>query len=349
MLKNKLQFFLYRLSTVLKSFKTLYTLPQDKIDAFIDSYSVYDHDWSNEDALIKQLGPNYYKEVKQKIIDYYCVINHLCALGEVEKMYIPPAMDLSKGIIANQDLFEKKMAQDLGVKKGSAMLDIGCGRGRIASHMAKLTGAHVTGINIDLDQLESANLYVRAKGLDKQVALKKADLNDLPLPFADGSLDAVYHVQVFSLSKNLEKLFADIYRILKPGGKLGCLDWFKLDKYDEKNPEHVHLMKRIKPLIGAIGTPSIEDYVGAMKKAGFKVLINENASINGLQSPLIENADKFYTRVGRWLKILVKCKILPRHFQSLFDRLSEGGEDFVKADRMGLVTTSHYIVAQKEG
>lgn len=347
MLKSKLQFYSYRLSTIFKSLKTLYTLPQEKIDAFIDSYSVYDLDWANEDELIEKMGPNYYKQVQQKIVDWYCVINHLCAIGQVEKMYIPPAMDLSKGIIANQTLFEQKMAQDLGAKKGGAMLDIGCGRGRIASHMATLTGAHVTGINIDSDQLHSANLFVKAKGLDKQVAFKKADLNDLPLPFADGSLDAVYHVQVFSLSKNLEKLFADIYRVLKPGGRLGCLDWFKLDKYDDKNPEHIHLMKQIKPLIGAIGTPSIEEYVNAMKKAGFKILINENASINGLQSPLIENADKFYTRMGRLIKILVKCKLMPRHFQALFDRLSAGGDDFVKADRMGLVTTSHYIVAEK--
>jgi sterol 24-C-methyltransferase len=84
-----------------------------------------------------------------------------------------------------------------------------------------------------------------------------------------------------------------------------------------------------------------------MRRAGFKVIINENASINGLQSPLIENADKFYTRMGKLISFLTKCKIIPRHFKLLFDRLSQGGEDFVKADRMGLVTTSHYIVAQK--
>ncbi|HNA62175.1 MAG TPA: class I SAM-dependent methyltransferase [Rhabdochlamydiaceae bacterium] len=143
--KNKIDFFSYRVGTILKSFKTLYTLSQEKVDAFLGSYNIYDHDWANEEELIKEMGPDYYKQVKKKLVDYYSVLNHLCAIGQVEKMYIPPLMDLSKGILANQTLFERKMAKDLGLHKGSRVLDIGCGRGRIANHIASITGAHVTG------------------------------------------------------------------------------------------------------------------------------------------------------------------------------------------------------------
>ncbi|HEY5235796.1 MAG TPA: class I SAM-dependent methyltransferase, partial [Rhabdochlamydiaceae bacterium] len=280
-IQTKLSFFAYRLSTILKSFKTLYTLPQEKVDAFMESYIIYDHDWANEEELIRVMGPDYYNQVQKKLVDYYSVLNHLCALGSVEKMYIPPIMDMSKGIIANQTLFEKKMAADLSVKAGGCILDIGCGRGRIASHIATETGAHVIGMNIDTNQLEAARRFAKGKNLTQQINFIQGDLNKLPLPFADVSLDGVYQVQVFSYSKDLEKLFADIYRVLKPGGRVACLDWFQLDKYDPKNPEHADLMRRIKPLIGAIGTPLIEDFTRAMEKAGFKVLINENASING--------------------------------------------------------------------
>ena len=58
------------------------------------------------------MGKDYYKEIQKKLIDYYSVLNHLCALGQVEKMYIPPAMDLSVSIMANQVLLEQKMARD---------------------------------------------------------------------------------------------------------------------------------------------------------------------------------------------------------------------------------------------
>ncbi len=345
----KMEFFLYRFSTFFKSFKTLYTLPPEKIESFLNSYNIYDHDWADEEHLIAKMGKDYYQEIKRKLVDYYSVLNHLCALGQVEKMYIPPAIDLSVSIIANQDLFEERMMKDLGLKKGGKVLDIGCGRGRVASHMASKTGAQVIGMNIDPNQLESAEKFAKGKGLSQQCEFKLADMNDLPLPFGDRSLDAVYQIQVFSLSKDLEKLFKEIYRILKPGGKFSCLDWFYLDNYDDKNSHHVDLMKRIKPLIGAIGTPSIDRYVELLKKAGFEIIVNENASMDGLQAPLIENADKFFTRLARLIKLFVSCKVLPKHFKVLFDRLTKDGQAFVEADRLKLVTTSHYIVAQKKG
>lgn len=345
---SKLQFWLYRVSTVLKSFKTLYTLPPEKVDAFVGSYNIYDHDWVNEDELIRKMGANYYQEVKKKLVDYYSVINHLCAIGQVEKMYIPPAMDLSKSIIQNQTLFERRMCHDLGVKQGDRVLDIGCGRGRVASHVASYTGAHVTGINIDPDQLASARRFTEGTGLLDRTHFQIGDLNDLPLPFADNSLDGVYQIQVFSLSKNLDRLLADIYRVLKPGAKFACLDWVRLPKYDGNNPEHAELMRRIKPLIGAIGTPSSEEYVASLKRAGFEILVDENASIDGLQAPLINNADRFFTRIQKLIEFLVKVRILPRHFKALFDRLTQDGQAFVEADRMRLVTTSYYMVGQKK-
>jgi sterol 24-C-methyltransferase len=345
--KTNWSFKLYRLGTMLKSFKTLYTLPQEKVDSFLNSYNIYDHDWADEKQLIEKMGADYYKEIKKKLVDYYSVLNHLCAVGQVEKMYIPPAIDLSKSIMANQTLFEKKMAQDLGLKSGDRVLDIGCGRGRVANHMASATGAHVTGINLDNNQLEAARKFALGTGLAQRTHFQQADLNDIPYPFPDASFDGIYQIQVFSYAKDLLKLFKELHRLLKPGAKLAFLDWVRLEKYNPEDPHHADLMKRIKPLIGAIGTPSAEEFAEVLKQAGFDVLINENASIDGLQAPLIENADKFYTRVNKIINALVKVKILPRHFKALFDRLTKDGEAFVEADRMRLVTTSHYIVAQK--
>jgi sterol 24-C-methyltransferase len=344
---SKLKFWGYRLATICKSLKTLYTLSPEQINAFLDSYDVYDNDWANEDQLIEKMGPDYYNKMKKKLIDWYSVLNHLCAIGQVEKMYIPPAMDLSKSIIANQILFEEKMGRDLGVKRGDHVLDIGCGRGRVASHIASVTGANITGMNIDQDQLQSANMFTRGHGLSEQCQFRMGDLNEIPFPFNDNSLDGIYHIQVFSLSKNLEKLFAELYRMLKPGAKFACLDWVRLDKYDENNVRHVELMRKVKPLIGAIGTPSAHEYVRLLQKAGFKIIRSENASIDGLQAPLIENADKFFTRINRAVQFLVRWRFLPRHFKLLFDRLTKDGRAFIEADRERLITTSHYIVAEK--
>jgi len=58
--------------------------------------------------------------------------------------------------------------------------------------------------------------------------------------------------------------------MLKPGGRFACLDWFTLKNYDPNNATHLDLMRRIKPLIGAIGTVPVETFVDKLKEAGFK-------------------------------------------------------------------------------
>lgn len=347
-ISSKLQFWAYRLSTILRSFKTLYTLPPEKIDAFLNSYVIYDHDWVKEEELTKDLGPNYEQEIQKKLVDYYSVLNHLCSIGQVEKMYIPPAIDLSSSIIANQRLFEEMMCKDLGLSSGKKVLDIGCGRGRVASHMAKISGAHVVGMNIDPDQLASAKKFALGSGLSDRTQFLQGDLNQIPYAFEDASFDNIYEIQViFSLSKDLGKTIREVHRLLKPGGRFACLEWASLDKFDPKNPHHASLMKRIKPLIGAIGTHSVDGCVRLLENAGFKILKNENASVGGYQAPMIENADKFFTRVKWTLNFLVGCKLLPAHFKALFDRLTQDGEAFIEADRLGLVTTSHYFLVEK--
>jgi sterol 24-C-methyltransferase len=343
------QFWMYRLTTVLKSLKTLYTLPPEKVDAFLDSYVIYDHDWADEKRLIEELGLNYQKVMQQKIVDYYSVLNHLCSVGQVEKMYIPPAIDLSKSIITNQKLFEKMMAEDLGLTSSHKVLDLGCGRGRVASHMAQISGAHVTGMNIDQDQLHQARKFAQGNGLTNRVNFVQGDVNQIPYNFPAESFDHAYQIQcLFSLAKDLGKTFKEVHRILKPGGKFGCLDWVSLSAYDSKNPHHADLMKRVKPLIGAIGTHTVDSSTRLLEEAGFEILKNENASIDGLQAPLIQNADKFFTRVTKLIHFCVRYKILPAHFKPLFDRLVKDGEAFVVADKMRLFTTSHYIVARKK-
>eukprot|EP00697_Spironema_sp_BW2_P014350 gnl/Spiro4/4778_TR2397_c0_g1_i1.p1 gnl/Spiro4/4778_TR2397_c0_g1~~gnl/Spiro4/4778_TR2397_c0_g1_i1.p1 ORF type:complete len:381 (-),score=86.53 gnl/Spiro4/4778_TR2397_c0_g1_i1:195-1271(-) len=339
-------FYIYRVTTILQAFWVLYRLPESKVQAFLDSYAIYDHDWKNQKEMIAEMGEGYYETVQRKLVDYYSVVNYLCAIGDVEKMYIPPAIDLSVSIIENQVLFERRMAKDLGLDASKNVLDIGCGRGRVAAHMAKLSGATVTGFNIDETQLDSGRKNAARNGL-KNLTFQFGDVNAIPFAFPDAHFDNIYHVQVFSLAKDLPLLFNELYRLLKPGGKFACLDYVLKDAYNPSNPHHGDLLKRTKPLLGAIGSPTVEEYAGGLARAGFNILVSEDASAGGHQAPLIDKAHVWYTSLGLWVQRLVRWGVLPRHFQTLFERLSDGGDAFCEADKLGLLTTSWYIVAQK--
>lgn len=326
------QLALYRLKTVLQSLVEIYRLPQQQIDMFLRSYALFDKDNVEND--------------EQRIIDYYSVLNHLCALGEVEKMYIPAVMDVSKGIYENQMLFERKMSRDLNIQAGDHVLDIGCGRGRVAAHMASITHANLVGLNIDDTQLNSAKKFAHLSGLADRCQFLKGSLNER-FPFTDDSFNALYQIQVLTYAKNKEAVFTEMFRVLKPGGKLSFLDWVLLDNYNAKDKHHRDLLNRIKPLIGAVDTPTTHEIKDTLEKVGFNILVSQDASIGGHQADLIEKADKYYTRTQKIIRCMVKLRLLPKHFGVLMDRLTKDGEAFVEADRLGIVTTSFQTVAQK--
>lgn len=337
----------YRISTIFNSFKALYRLSPKQVDDFVKSYEIYDYDWEHGQAK-NDTKTKIYSDVKQDIINWYSILNHLCAIGQVEKMYIPPFLDANANIINNQMLFEKKFSKLLDLKKGDNVFELGCGKGRVAAHIASISGANITGINIDQGQLNSATLFAKKNNLSKQCVFVNKDFNDLPFAFEDNTFNSIYEIQALSLSRDLNKLFKELNRILKPGGKISLLEWVRLPKYNENDPHHVELMKQTKPLIGAIGTPTPAEYETALREAGFKILVSEDPSIKNSQDPLITKADRYFVGIYPIIKILVKMRILPKHFTILFERLSQGGSSFIEAVNLGLMTSSYHIVAEKE-
>lgn len=321
----------YRIKTRLAAMHALYSIDEASIDRFLNSYKLFDGDWSNDNG-----------KSENDIVSYYQVLNHLCALGNVEKMYIPPLRDPKVGLTANQELFELKMMGDINAFGTSKkVMDIGCGRGRIAMHTARATGAHVSGINLDPSQIENAKHYAEKTGLKDQTHFQVSSLND-PLPFADEHFDAGYQVQAFTYAKDKDAVFREVYRVLKPGARFSYLDWVLLDNYDPNNATHVDHVRRTMPFIGAVDNPRYQEIEQAMKNAGFKVILSEDASIGGHQGPLINSERATYW----WLRFFARA-FLPTKMMTMLRRLREDAESFVAADELRIATTSYHIVCEK--
>ncbi|KAI0175496.1 S-adenosyl-L-methionine-dependent methyltransferase [Hypoxylon sp. FL1284] len=334
-----------RWKTFLKAFKHIHDLTPKEVDDFMASYEIYNLDWANEEEMVKAFGPNYQQRVGDCLRAYYSVLNHLCSLGDVEKMYIPPLMDKKASVLDNQLLYEESVAKDIGLRPGMKVLDLGCGRGRVAAHMTSFCGAQVTGLNIDESQIAQAREWNDRCGFSNEFVVH--DQNDLPLPFADNSFDAFYEIQALSLCKDPSASFKEIYRVLKPGAKFSLLDWVSLPAYDPADPVHAGLMRRVKPLIGAVGTPTPTGFEKALMDSGFSVTRSDNPSIGGLQAPLIDKVDIYFRSMRRLIHGLVRLRALPPHFKLLFDRLCLDGQAFVEMDNMRLITTTYRIIAEK--
>lgn len=333
----RIQLFWYRFTTAIKALWTLYFMPQEKVDAFMKSYALFEQDSMSAD-----------NAEENWLRDYYEIINQLCSIGSTEKMYIPPKLNANVGIFENQLLFEEKMVKDLNITKSSRVLDIGCGRGRVAAHIATASGgAFVHGINIDPTQLASARAHAKSiPFLNQRLSFTQGNFNN-PLPYENAIFDALYQIQVLTYAKDMDALAQEMFRVLKDGGRISFLDWVVLDQYDPDDRRHVSLIKRIKPLIGAVTTPTPEDFETSLKKAGFRIVFSGDASPDGHQAELIEHACGFYESFTKIINTLVFLRILPKHFKILFDRLTKDGDAFVEADEMQICTTSYQIIAEK--
>jgi len=155
---------------------------------------------------------------------------------------------------------------------GKTVLDLGCGTGRDVYVASMLVGqdGHVIGVDMTTEQIETAIKYQeeqRERFGYKTTNTKfiQGYIEDLKsLGVEDNSVDVVISNCVINLSSDKEKVFKEIYRILKPGGELYFSDIF----VDRRIPEDVANDPVIygECLGGAL---YVEDFRRIMTKAGF--------------------------------------------------------------------------------
>jgi 2-polyprenyl-6-hydroxyphenyl methylase / 3-demethylubiquinone-9 3-methyltransferase len=97
--------------------------------------------------------------------------------------------------------------------KSIQVLDLGCGGGLVAEEMAQL-GYCVTGI----DPSERSIAVARAQAHEAGLAIDYRNGAGESLPFERGTFDAAYCLDVLEHVSDVEKVIAEIQRVLKPGG-----------------------------------------------------------------------------------------------------------------------------------
>jgi len=109
---------------------------------------------------------------------------------------------------------------------GLSVLDLGCGLGGALVMLARdYNAGHVTGIDIESDSLDRSRAAVAAAGLGDRIALRQVEPG--PLPFADGEFDAVFCKDVVCHMADKAAFLTEPSRVLKPGGRLFCADFFE--------------------------------------------------------------------------------------------------------------------------
>jgi arsenite methyltransferase len=110
------------------------------------------------------------------------------------------------------------------IDEGATVLDLGCGAGTDLLIAAQMVGpeGHVIGVDMTPGMLRLAMTSARVMGVADRVELHESLIESLPLPNAE--VDIVISNGVIDLIPDKDAVFAEIDRVLKPGGRLQFAD-----------------------------------------------------------------------------------------------------------------------------
>jgi SAM-dependent methyltransferase len=115
-----------------------------------------------------------------------------------------------------------ELAAELGLASGMRVLDVGCGIGGPSRHVAATHDCHVTGIDLTEEYCRVAALLTDRVGLGDRVEYRPG--NALAMPFGDGAFDAAYTQHAAMNIADKARLYAEVWRVLKQGGRFGIYD-----------------------------------------------------------------------------------------------------------------------------
>jgi ubiquinone/menaquinone biosynthesis C-methylase UbiE len=107
----------------------------------------------------------------------------------------------------------------LDLKRGSSVLEIGCGSGGYALHVAEKVGCQVVGLDINEAGIRNASHLAQARGLESQVNFEQCDVSK-GLRFEEETFDAVFSNDVLCHVPGRADVFGEMFRVLKPGGRM---------------------------------------------------------------------------------------------------------------------------------
>jgi len=149
------------------------------------------------------------------------------------------------------------------LRAGETVLDLGSGGGIDVLLSAKRVGPTGKAYGLDMtdEMLELARKNQAEAGVTN-VEFLKGEIETIPLP--DASVDVIISNCVINLSGDKDRVLAEAYRVLKPGGR------FAVSDVVVRGPVPAEIRKSVELWVGCIaGALEESDYVAKLERAGF--------------------------------------------------------------------------------
>jgi arsenite methyltransferase len=186
------------------------------------------------------------------------------------------------------------------LQPGETVLDLGCGGGLDCFLAARAVGptGSVIGVDMTENMVALANQHKATLGVTN-VAFRYGQIEALPVESA--SVDSIISNCVIDIAPDKAAVFAEAFRVLKPGGRLSITDTVIQGEFPTA------IKANIDRWAGAVITPLIplEEYLGYIHRAGFVEVAVESLTSYGLENlaALDETSRHTLTHGVDWLEV----------------------------------------------
>lgn len=205
------------------------------------------------------------------------------------------------------------LASQAGIQPGYRVLDAGCGVCGPSIDIAQaIEGVHIDAITLSPVQAQTARELVQQEGLAERIQVHVGDYHHLP--FKADTFETVFFFESSGYSYDRQRLFSEVYRVLRPGGSLYIKDVFcKEPPLSDQEQQELAEFNRIY----VYNTPRMSELVEAISAVNFQVV--ESRDLSGIIS--IKNTAKAmfeYKHGFPFLSEFGKFHYLHFHYLRLF-------------------------------
>ncbi len=174
------------------------------------------------------------------------------------------------------------MAERAGICDGVRILDAGCGEGGSVAWLAAHFKVDATGITLSRKQMLTGNDLLRRNNLNGQIEVQNFTQTNFP----DQHFDVVWSIESVCHAENKREYLKEMFRILKPGGKIILADFFV------RNELNVSEQKSMDNWSHAWAVPafeSMERFSDFAKEVGFN-----NIEVQDITSHIEKSVKRLY-------------------------------------------------------